>query len=145
MNLTSFVVALLVGSGIILGMSSFYTEIATQYPSGVGNYTNSSSFDVFNSSFTEINQRTEDLQNHTIGVATKSILDWTLYQDLAFAFLDVGGILSQIPNVMVEFIYQMVQILGIGVPTWLISLALTILAFLVAMKVASIFLKREDI
>ena len=145
MNLTNLVVAMLVGTGIILGMSSFYTEIATQYPSGTGNWTNSTTFGIFNKSFTEINERTEDLQNHTIGIATKSISDLTILQDITFAFLDVGGILSQIPNIMTEFINQMVQILGIVVPTWLISLVLTIMAFLVAMRVVSIFLKREEI
>jgi len=145
MKFSSMAIAILIFSAVVIGFGSTYSSLNEVYDYNIGNYSNASSFQPFNDSFSEINVISRDLQNHTAGISSKSLVDISLYQDIVLAFIDVTGILSRLPNIMIEFINQGFSLVGINVPWWVSALIFAIISLVIAFKAAAIVLKREDL
>lgn len=142
MEIKNYLIGLVLFSGIVLGMSTFYADVAVTYNA---TYTNYTTFNSFNNSFAEVNEITDNLQNHTVGFTQKGMFDVTKYQDAVLAFIDIGSVLSVTPNLMVEYWNEMTVLIGIPIPWWFIVIIGAVIGIAVAFKVASIFTKMEGI
>ena len=146
MNLTPLLITITIGIGIMLGIGGFYSEIQNTY-SPTGNSTSQASFDKFNQSYSKLTTNIEDLQNRTVGIANKGILDPTKYQDVVLAFTDVAQVLVQIPNTILAFFSNMSQLFTqfIPIPKWALDTIFLVVLIVVTMKIVSIFTKTGEI
>jgi len=96
---------------------------------------------------TELNRIGKSIEDRMLKLSTKaSTLDLTAIYDLAGLFVDVGTYLIQIPNVMLQTIELTFSALtGIAIPIWFKTAVLSIATLLIMIKLAAVFLKRENL
>lgn len=141
-KLTPVIISMMMFAGVILGLATFYNDINTQYT--ITNSTAEESFTVFNDSFETMNDHMYSLQNKTSGFYTKGITDPTRYTDALMAFVDIGNIIFQIPNILITFTQNSFTFLPY-VPDWFKTMIGSIIVIYFTMKIAAIFVKMDDI
>jgi hypothetical protein len=143
MNLTPLLIAFVVFSGLIIGMGEYYSSIQDVY-APAGNSSSAGNFTRFNETFTNINSQLEQAANHTVGVATKSLLDPSKYYDVLLTMFDVGGIIMKIPGVLMITVSQVSDML-IFIPSWIKYTIISVISIIIIMKVVAIFMKTGEI
>jgi len=147
MKLSSILISTLIVAGIIIGLGNAYVEINNAYTSVQENLTveSESTFSRVNSTFSEVSGYMSDMENRTIGIASK-FPNFDIFGgliDTGLLFLDVIGIILEIPNVLTNIVNIGLETIGIPVPSWVVSVSLGVLVIIVVLKVVGILLKRE--
>lgn len=142
MKLTPLILSMVALSGIALGVITFYGDAITTY--NPSNSTLTSEFDTFNRTFEDYTKKMGQIENKTVGAATKDWTDWTRYYDATMAFLGVGGIILDMPNLMISFINTAGGLIP-AIPTWFKLMVATIITIIFALRVAAIFTKTDEI
>lgn len=143
MKLTPLLISIVLMGGVMLGMANFYGDIQNTY--NPDNSTSTEDFKAFNESFTTMNELMNRTSQHTVGAATKSLTDPSKYTDALMAFIDVGGVILEMPNtLMTGYVNNMTKYIP-DIPTWFITVILTIIAIIFVMRVAALFTKTDEI
>jgi hypothetical protein len=124
----------------MVGMGLYYADIQAVY--SPANATSGSAFFAFNDSLSEVNNTIVSLQNHTVDFSSKGFLDLSLYSDAALAFLDVGKIIIQIPNILFNIIWKIGAL--VGMPSWFTAAIMAIVTIFFVFKVVGMFTNREE-
>ena len=142
MKLTPLIISMVALSGIALGVITFYGAAVTTY--NPANSTLTAEFDTFNRTFEEYTEKMGQIENKTVGAATKPWSDWTKIQDATLAFLGVGGIILDLPELMISFVNTAGGMLPM-IPSWFKLMIMTIITIIFALRVAAIFTKTDEI
>jgi len=148
-SLSSIIIGVMVFSGIMIAMGTFYGDVVTNYHSYNSTEFNSSligNFTQFNESYAYIQSKMEQIESKLAPASEKAWYDLTKYSDAIMAFVPVGSIILAIPSLITNFInvgFGMWGIPGV-IPTWFKSLLLLIPIVIIVLKVAAYFLKREE-
>ena len=142
MKLTPLMISMLLFSGLALGVISFYGNVVDTY--NPPNSTTTEEFGEFNDTFTEYEDKMSQLEEKTVGAATKQWTDWTKYQDAVMAFIGVGGVLFDVPNLMIRFVGTTGKFLP-DVPTWFTTMLIVIIIVIFAMRISAIYSKTDEI
>lgn len=138
MKTATLLIAITVFSGIALGMTSLYSDM--QYSYAPTNSSSMTGINALNGTINDINDDMRSMQNHSIGFGTKGLTDATKYADGMLAFLDLAGILSNIPNI---FSSLLMSSFGFYVPEWFITLIIVSVTIIVVLNVANMFIRTE--
>ncbi len=144
MNLTPLVIAMVLGSGVIIGMWNFYNDINTVYqPGNTISAQAEGNFTMLSQTFDKVNVLMGNIQNQTssmvsAGFSPAGILDSVL------VFFSVTKFILQAPGIMIGFLTAgLSQIMGVGGGnTWFIPMITTIVTVVFVSLVAAIVLKR---
>ena len=135
-NIVLFVVVAVLVGGFVIDVNSFY---------GVNdNTTTTEDWLQFNSTYTELEDSMEDVQNRTVGFATKELTDPSKYTDALMAFIDVGVVILRIPTTLGHYVDYITGIMGFYVPNIIKAAVGLIIAIIFTLRVASIFIKPGD-
>jgi len=143
MKLEPIMISFVLMAGVLIGMASFLGDVNTAYQ--LENTTDLNTLEEFNTTFQKVRNATADLEQRTQNFNRKGLLNPSVYYDAIMAFVDIGVILFQMPNMMTSNVNLIEKVLPIFVPAWLILAVLTIIAFIVAMRVASVYTKTDEI
>lgn len=138
MNISTFMIAMLIFSGIVLGLMEYYNEIITVY--SPENSTASADFDKFNQTFIEYNEKLSAIENKTTSFNIKDPSTWG---DGSMAFLSVAGLIMEMPTLFIKMINNMLTATDLSFPEWLGIIITTGIILFVMMKIASIFLRKQ--
>lgn len=142
MKITPLIIALVVFGGTMLAVSMLYGAVQVSY--APGGTANSSTFEAFNQTMTDINVTMSDIEAQTTGALNKPWSDWTKYADMAFAFVGAGGVLMKVPGLFITFMSRSFSFLDV-IPMWFRIVLGMIIVIIVVMRVVAIFLKSDDI
>jgi hypothetical protein len=140
MNITGLMLAVLIASGVMLGLSAYYGDIITVY--SPDNSTSTEEFQKFNDTFGYMNTKVSSIENHTSSWTSKGITDPSTWGDSALAFLDVVGIILNTPQIFISTINNMISMIHLPIPPWVLYVVFGAISLFVVMKIASIFLRR---
>jgi len=142
MNLLSIVIGIIIASSVLIGGSIYYKDIVDTY--APTNATSSAEFDKFNETYDKMAELSGSFENHTIGFTTKSLIDPSKYSDALMAFIDVGGVILQIPNIMIDTVNNAFSFIPV-IPDWFRYMTYTIISIVIVFVVASVVLKRDTL
>jgi hypothetical protein len=137
MNITTLMIAMLVFSGVILGLVAYYGDIITVY--APENSTSTEEFQKFNQTFYDYTDMMSNIENKTVSF---NILHPETWGDGGLAFLSVAGIIYKTPGLLTATIQNLLASTKISFPPWLLPVIIGGITIFVVMKVASIFLRR---
>ena len=143
MNLAPILIAIVIGSSMILAMYSYYDEVNTIYkPTGIP--VNSENFTSFRTSYSKVNNLMDSISNKTTDITSKG-LSWNTVQDSAIVFFDIAGLMTQSPTIVKDFVAGGVHtIFGIAdiENEWFVSMITTIIMIVIISLIVAILLKR---
>lgn len=142
MSLQSIVISVIMFSAIMLGLSTYYGNIVSVY--NPPNMTTSETFQSFNQTFNKTAELMKSFENHTTGFTQKGITDPSKYSDALMAFLDIGGVILQTPNMIMNSINSAFNLVPM-IPDWFRYMVYSIITVTIGFIVVSIFLKRDTI
>jgi len=140
-KLTSIVIGVLLFTGCILGMTAFYGSMIVTY--APANSTTNTTFDKFNQSFTTINEQIKEAEDKSVSIVTKDV-SLSTFSDIAFIMFDLGGILLTMSRMPIIFLNEGADLLPF-IPNWFVTMVGTIIAAFFVLKVASLFMKTDEI
>jgi len=143
MKISTLLISMIVSVGILLGLSSFYSNMAYTYtPSG--NSTSESTFITsFNKSFEEINMKMDKLTNKTTTFNTKQWYDITKWFDIALIATDAADVLAKTGSLVITFGSTTLAEFLPGIPWWFKAMTGTILVIIFAVGIAMMVIRME--
>jgi len=134
------IIAVIVASGLAIGMFGFYTMSAEDYYVAVGNYTNSSDYSYVTVVNSTIASKLDTLQNKTLGLGQKvqtgiALLDAVIIG--ASLLVDVSSTLFEIPKIIINFMTGTQRLAGIVIPSFFmatISLVIIVIFIFTVLK-----------
>jgi hypothetical protein len=142
MNLAPILISLILATGVIMGMYSFYNDISIGYHPG--DSTEKGNFTQFNVTSNSVNSLMASMQNKTTDLTSKGILSLSGVYDASIIFIDAIGLIFQTPAILLGFIGGLVSNipwLG-GQNMWFITSIETIITIVIVMLVVAIIMKR---
>ena len=143
MKMTPLLLGMLMMGGTMLGISSMYGGVQSAY--APGGTANSTIFVKYNQTMMRINGTMTDIETRTTGIMNKGWSDIIgTMTDVSFLFFDVGGVLLEIPNIVLTFISHSFGFLDfLGEAGWFIVVVGCAVIVVVIMALVSIFFKVE--
>lgn len=143
MKLTPILINVVIFSALALGTIAFYGDVVSVYRPA--NSTSEEDFLVFNETFTEYNDNMATLEQRTVGASTKQWTDWSKYYDATMAFIGVGALLFELPNLMYKFVSVTGDVLPVPIPAWFTVMVLSIITVIFALRISGVFTKTDEI
>lgn len=127
---------------VVIGLVAYYQDVNTIY--APANTTNLESFQRFNRSWSNYTASMDDILNRTAQISSKKFSDLTLWSDMGLAFVDVAGVIAKTPGLILSMGSLMYDLSPIEIPAWVRVTIMTMIVIVVAMFVASLVLRREE-
>lgn len=142
MRITPLIISIIVFSGVMLGISVYLGGVQLAY--NPGGTANSTTFEAFNQSFAKINQTMSSFEDKITGLAeSKGPLD--AFMDIGLATIDVLGIMTQLPNLVIVYISQILGFMPGIVPSWFVVMVTVTIVTIFVLKLVSVVSKTEEI
>ena len=145
MKITTLIISFILLSGSALAVFLFYADTYVNYQLS-GNYTNESSayYIRFNQTIYDISGKMVESENITSG--TGGVTDITTIQDPTLTFLPfMGRIIWHLPGLLKTGIDNLFWVSSGILPKWILGVIAAILGTVIAMTVAAILFKRDEI
>ena len=145
-TMTSIIIGIMVFSGVVIAFGGAYTQTVEDYHAYniSWNSTPEANFTQFNETYGVINTNLEAMSGHLSDFTSKSVLDLSRYNDAIMAFVPIGAILLEIPGVITKSINSITIMIGFTIPSWFTSIVMLGITLMIVMRIASYFLKREE-
>jgi hypothetical protein len=146
MRITPLIIAVLVMSGIMMGISGFFYGVQRVY--NPGGSANSSTYVAWNDTSNKLNKTMANFEEKTAGLQSgKGTL--SAYYDILLAVVDVFGVMFTIPNILISLVSSSLgfmpgYVTGEGT-SWFLPMIATVIISIVALKVVAIATKTEEI
>jgi hypothetical protein len=144
MNMTPVLIALVLAVGMIMGLYGYYNSINTVYVHDNSATLNQGNISAIKATNNKVNDLMNNISSKTTNIASKGILSVNGIVDSVLVFVDVAGLVTQAPGIIIGFIGQTLNIIpGIGSGgNWFIPMITAIIVIVFASLIASIVLKR---
>ena len=142
-SITSLMIMIVIGLSVMIGIGSFYNDVATTY--GIeGSSTSYSTFLQFNNTLSSLSTPLTQMQKNIVGAVSSGFnIPQALY-DATAALFNLGQVFFNIPGVIGGFISTMFAVLSnnaIIIPNWVGTMIALVVLIIVTMQVIRMFTK----